>query len=51
MVVLSVWNWLVKMDDNLRVIGASNLYAIGAIGAIGDIADVGEAKLGYLAGG
>ena len=36
------------MDDNLRVIGASNLYAIGAIG---DIADVGEAKLGYLAGG
>lgn len=36
---------LVKVDANLRVEGANNLYAIG------DIADVGEGKLGYLAGG
>ncbi|HCH23234.1 MAG TPA: hypothetical protein DE179_02950 [Oceanospirillaceae bacterium] len=36
---------MVKVDDNLRVSGVNNLYAIG------DIADVGEAKLGYLAGG
>ena len=33
----------VKIDNNLKVIGENNLYALG------DIADVGEAKLGYLA--
>ncbi len=36
---------MVNVDNNLRVIGATNLYALG------DIADVGEGKLGYLAGG
>lgn len=34
---------LVKVDENLAVIGQKNFYAIG------DIADVAEAKLGYLA--
>lgn len=34
---------LIKVNENLSVIGQDNFYALG------DIADVGEAKLGYLA--